>query len=104
MERYERTIQIFNRNLTLMINSSEEETLEKALILIEEKVDTFKKQYGVKDELYLQAMITLNLAVELIKEKSIYMQNQAHLGERIQQLSYMLNHSLNKIDSSNKST
>lgn len=104
MERYEKSIQIFNRSLTLMISSSEEETLEKALILIEEKVDTFKKQYGVKDELYLQAMVTLNLAVDLIKEKSSYMQNQARLGERIQQLSYTLNHSLNTPDSSSKST
>ncbi|MDW8159521.1 MAG: cell division protein ZapA, partial [Bacteroidia bacterium] len=83
-----------------VISPSEEEVLKKALNLIEEKANHFKTQYGVKDELYLQSMITLNLAVDLIKSKLDYQHHQANLGEKILQIFQLLNQSLQNIASS----
>ena len=64
-------VQIANRTYSLKVSPDEEKGIQKAAVLINERLSELQKNHGVKDGHDSLAMLTLQLASENLNGKSV---------------------------------
>lgn len=91
LEKYSIKVNIINRIYPVLVSDSiEEERIRKAVQLIEEKVNSYKERFSVKDEIDLLAMCGLELATEAINRGNGTSNEDAEFLESLKRMSQMI--------------
>jgi cell division protein ZapA (FtsZ GTPase activity inhibitor) len=95
LEKYSIKVNIINRIYPVLVSDShEEERIRKAVQLIEEKVNSYKERFSVKDEIDLLAMCGLEFATEAINRGNGPSNEDADLLDSLKRMSEMILSSL----------
>ena len=81
---------IAERQYPLKVAKSEEEKVQKASALVNEKLNEYRAQFDGKDKQDYMAMCLLNFAVEHVNLQQSTQQNHRLLEEKITQLDQVL--------------
>ena len=83
--KFEITLQVLGRNLSVVIPPEDEALIRQAAQQIEARIKRFKEEYGLKDEAYLLLMCALDLVTEAQQEQRSALDEVARLNDQLSQ-------------------
>ena len=83
-------VTIAGHSYTLRVSEAEAIVVNRAAELINERLETFRKQYGIEDNAYLLSMVLLQIAAELEKAKDKELSADADVVSRLEKIESLL--------------
>lgn len=97
MERYQIKVKILDRVFPMMVTREEEESINLAVKLIEEKISVYQNKFNIKDDIYLVLMCCLDLSNEVVKLERDHHQFKSYFAGKINLMNEMLDTSLDRL-------
>lgn len=94
MERHQIKVQLLDRTFPMMVTSEEEETILLAVKLIEDKIQTYREKFNIRDDQYILLMCCLDLANEFVRSEKDSQQLKNYFSHKLNVMGEMLDSSL----------
>lgn len=90
MEKYSIKVNILNRPYPLLVRAEEEQAVRNAAKLINEKIQAYKENFSVKDDLDLVVMCCLELATDNLNQSSLINNTRENAGASLEKIGKIL--------------
>lgn len=94
MEDLSIRIKIADRDYPMKVKPADEEKVRNASRLINEKIKTYKEQFGIDDKQDLLAMVAFDSLVEKMKTDETHQEVDQTVVEKVNQLNYLVSQSI----------
>jgi cell division protein ZapA len=94
MEELSIRIKIADREYPMKVKASDEEKVRSASRLINEKLKSYKEQFGIDDRQDLLAMVAFDSLVEKMKTDETHQEIDQNVFEKVNQLNYLVSQSI----------
>lgn len=94
MEDLSIRIKIADRDYPMKVKASDEEKVRSASQLINEKLKTYKEQFGIDDKQDLLAMVAFDSLVEKMTTEETHKQIDQNVLEKVNQLNHIVSQSI----------
>lgn len=94
MEELSIKIRIADREYPMKVKREDEERVRMASKLINEKIRTYREQYGIDDKQDLLAMVAFDCLVEKMNSEETHMVIDQTVFEKVQHLNHLVSQSI----------
>jgi cell division protein ZapA len=94
MEELSIRIKIADRDYPMKVKSNDEEKVRTASRLINEKLKSYRDQFGIDDKQDLLAMVAFDSLVEKMTSEEDHQQIDQTVFEKVNQLNYIVSQSI----------
>ncbi|MBL7844887.1 MAG: cell division protein ZapA [Cyclobacteriaceae bacterium] len=94
MEELSIRIKIADRDYPMKVKAHEEERVRTASRLINEKLKSYKEQFGIDDKQDLLAMVAFDSLVEKMKTEENHLEIDQNVFEKVNHLNYLVSQTI----------
>lgn len=94
MEELSIRIKIADREYPMKVKAHEEERVRSASRLINEKLKSYREQFGIDDKQDLLSMVAFDTVVEKMRSEENHQEIDQTVFEKVNQLNYLVSQSI----------